>query len=848
MLWKFHGLSLCDPLSPRCAFAVQSPFGCGWAALDPENNEPIACPRPGSSDRDGPAAVFRIFPPMKNQTIRRIGSQLQSQEPRARSQVTAPIRNGKAVRHLALETWLLALSPVRHLALGSWLLALALLPAAASAAPIVWSGPQTITGDSDVFQGRIVTGAFEIGGPPLIGLPGFGNIGGIVNGTKFTPFVFDAINTSSTMGNFTFSGTTPLFFGDFVGFPFAPPFSTLSSGYQTILGTIGGVVNGGIPPAGPMNLTIRGLTVGRIYTFQWWLNDSFPGVGTVETVTASAGHSVTLDSNPSNQFGGVGQFSTGTFIADSPTQMITFAGFVDSALNAFQLVEGGHATYFGNFGQTRSSLLSLVLSSPTNFDSLTVLGTAHLGGKLTLSLSNGFVPSLGEKFTVIESTGLSGRFSKVNAPVFDFLTLRPFYGKDDLTVRAVVASFAAIPGLNFNGQAVGKSLDAAIDDPRAAKLLDFLYGRSLNELPKDLARISPDSLTSIFTMAIALSQEQSLNLQRRTEDIRSGSNGFSAANLAINGDNPFYSGALGIDNGAANTGVAGPSGNSGKEVKETKEVTPAENRWGAFLSGTGEWVNVDGTDNARGYDIASGGFTLGVDYKVCPNFAIGLAAGYTGTTADLTDHGRVWMNGGRLGLYATTFAGGWYADVAGFGGYDSYDTRRSGLEGETRGDTDGGEVDALFGTGYDFKVGALTFGPTASFNYTYVGFNGFTENGSLAPLNIHGDNENSYRSAFGVKVSYECKCRGMIFKPELRAAWQHEYGQTAYALDSSFASGAGSAFTVNGPALGRDSCLLGAGFALQVNDRTSIYTYYDGELGRKNYQSNAVTGGIRVAF
>jgi hypothetical protein len=105
------------------------------------------------------------------------------------------------------------------------------------------------------------------------------------------------------------------------------------------------------------------------------------------------------------------------------------------------------------------------------------------------------------------------------------------------------------------------------------------------------------------------------------------------------------------------SGAAGPSGNDGKEVKETKSMTAPveENRWGAFLSGTGEWVNVSGDDNARGYNLDSGGFTLGVDYKFTPNFAMGIMAGYTGSAADLTDHGRVYVNGGELGVYATFF-------------------------------------------------------------------------------------------------------------------------------------------------------------------------------------------------
>ena len=148
----------------------------------------------------------------------------------------------------------------------------------------------------------------------------------------------------------------------------------------------------------------------------------------------------------------------------------------------------------------------------------------------------------------------------------------------------------------------------------------------------------------------------------------------------------------------------------------------------------------------------------------------------------------------------------------------------------------------------DFKKGHLTFGPTASFNYTYAGVNGFVEHNSLAPLDIHGGNADSLRTAFGLKASYDWTVGGIIIKPELRAAWQHEFGDTTYSLNSSFADGVGSAFNADGPKLGRDSALIGAGFAIQCSDRCSIYCYYDGELGRKNYESTAVTGGFRLAF
>jgi len=534
----------------------------------------------------------------------------------------------------------------------------------------------------------------------------------------------------------------------------------------------------------------------------------------------------------------------------------------------------------GNYTQTSNGVLKIEIGGRgiSEHDLLTVGGVAALDGTLQLVRLDKFKLKRHQPVTFLTAAdGVRGKFAHVISDFTSDTILQPtvVYHQDGVALEAVQGLFADLNGLTFNQKAVARALDSAASDRRADGIFEYLDSRKLTKVPGDLDKIAPEELTSMFTIGVSLANVQSGNIQRRTDDIRSGSSGFNAANLAINGDGPSFSGSF-------RTGVAGPNGaeirDDGKEIKETREVISAESRWGTFLSGTGEWVSVGNTDNARGYDLTSGGFTLGIDYKVTPNFAIGLAAGYTGTSADLVDRGRVYVNGGKIGLYATFFqneqaaqtptmskdsskdsskeapapapsiAKGFYADMAVFGGYNSYDTRRSALQGEARGDTDGGELNALFGAGYDFKKGGFTFGPTASFNYTYIGTNEFTEHGSLAPLNIHGGKGESLRTAFGLKASYDWKVGGILIKPEIRAAWQHEYGDAAYALNSSFANGAGGTFTVNGPQLGRDSALLGAGFAIQCSERFSTYFYYDGELGRKNYQSNSVTGGFRYAF
>ena len=61
-------------------------------------------------------------------------------------------------------------------------------------------------------------------------------------------------------------------------------------------------------------------------------------------------------------------------------------------------------------------------------------------------------------------------------------------------------------------------------------------------------------------------------------------------------------------------------------------------------------------------------------------------------------------------------------------------------------------------------------------------------------------------------------------------------------------SGAGNAFRLATPTLGRDDLHLGAGCALVISDRITAYAYYDGQFFRTNYDASTVTAGFRVSF
>jgi outer membrane autotransporter protein len=474
----------------------------------------------------------------------------------------------------------------------------------------------------------------------------------------------------------------------------------------------------------------------------------------------------------------------------------------------------------------------------TQHDLLAVNGHASLAGTLQLIRLGDFKLHVGDKLTFLTANGgVSGSFGTIQSEFISGTIVKAevINLPDAVVLEGTQGSFVPV-ACTPNAVAVAHALDSAVGDSRSAGLISFLDDQPIDQLCGDLQLIAPEQLASIFNIGVSLANVQTANLKRRMEDIRAGSSGFSAAGFTLNGSAPSVSSGF--------AGVSGPEGKSGPSVTAP---TPA-NRWGVWVTGIGEFTNVDSTNNAPGYDLQTGGVTLGVDYRVCPNFAIGLTADYAHTNANLATGGDIDVNGGKFGLYATVFGNGFYLDTAATGGPSGYDTHRTALLGSANGSTDGGDLNVLIAAGYDWNKGGLTIGPTANFQYTYVGFNGFTESGSLAPLDIHSQNAESERTAFGMKASYDWKVGRIVIVPQISLAWQHEYGSQAYSIVSSFASGAGNSFTVNSPTVGRDSLLIGAGAAVLLSERISIYAYYDGELFRSNYQSNNVSAGVRVTF
>jgi autotransporter-associated beta strand protein len=503
----------------------------------------------------------------------------------------------------------------------------------------------------------------------------------------------------------------------------------------------------------------------------------------------------------------------------------------------------GTLTVAGNYTQSAGGTLRIEVAgaAPGAHDLLVVHGHASLAGTLQLIPVGGFQLHAGDRITFLTAAGgVSGTFGTVeNEFTRTIVNPQVIYLATSVLLTGTQSSFVTA-ACNPNSAAVARSLDAAVGDRRAAGLIAFLDNEPFDQLCRDFELIAPEELTAVDYLGIALANVQTANLERRLEDVQcgAGSTGFSASGFSftLSGRAPGIS-----------AGLAGDSGPEGKAGPPGPPPVP-ENRWGIFITGLGEFTDVGNTANATGFDVRTGGVTLGADYRLGSNLAIGLLGGYAHAGIDLANGGSLEVSGGKFGLYGTAFGCGFYLDAAVIGGLNAYDSRRTTLLGQARGSTDGGDLSALVAGGYDWKLGGLSVGLTASFQYTWVGVDGFTEQGSLAPLKIDDQHAESKRTALGARASYDWKVGGMVVTPELRVAWQHEFGQTQYAVASSFASGAGTGFSVTGPSIGHDSLLIGVGVLARWNDRFGIFAYYDGEVGRANYDSQSVSAGIRVFF
>jgi autotransporter-associated beta strand protein len=513
----------------------------------------------------------------------------------------------------------------------------------------------------------------------------------------------------------------------------------------------------------------------------------------------------------------------------------------------------------GNYIQGAGGTLQLRVSrgdgGALQSDSLLVAGRAELGGTLQLTATGRVQMRLGERVTLVEAEGgFTGSFSEIRNGLASNTIVRPTVSQESqaLVLEGELGSFAGYArtaGLTLNQRATAAALDRVALDSRETRLIGALSVLPLETLPSALDRIAPEELSAVYQQAVASARAQSWNLQQRLREARGGWRGFSSAGLRTRDGRGEAKSVL----GGAVLGGAGGANLSARlsdlTVNQAKEAADAGKAWTFFINGELEWVDIDSTANARGYDLQSSGVSVGADFLASENLVLGLTTGYSRGDAEVASGGRLKMEGGtQFGAYASYFRDGFHVDGIIGGGVNAYEIRRAGFGGNARGDTDGREFHMELSGGKDWRVGRLTFGPEVSLRYAWAGLQGYTERGSLAPLRIESQDAHSLQFEVGGHAAYAWKVGSLVVTPAVRMFWQHETLEDSPWVASRFASGAGGVFRVRGPRLGRDSLVGSGSVTVQLGEKWSGYAAYTGEFLRTNTASHRVNLGLRMEF
>jgi outer membrane autotransporter protein len=268
-----------------------------------------------------------------------------------------------------------------------------------------------------------------------------------------------------------------------------------------------------------------------------------------------------------------------------------------------------------------------------------------------------------------------------------------------------------------------------------------------------------------------------------------------------------------------------------------------------FIAGSAETLDLDNQLNAAGFDVETGGITLGIDRQVTENFAMGIFHQYINSNIDLVNEGSVDIEGAKLGLYGTLHnEQGFYLNGLVAAGVSDYGTRRLGLGGYARGDSEGWDFDAMLGGGHTQHAGGFTFGPSASLIFSRQQINQYTEQGSMLPLLIEDQFGASLVSQIGFDASYQWKMGEVVVTPSVSLSWQHEFLDDTQEINSKLAGAPQNGFSVDGPEIGRDSLNLRAGLHVQWDEQLSTYISYETEVGRSGYDVQSLTLGLSFKF
>jgi len=273
---------------------------------------------------------------------------------------------------------------------------------------------------------------------------------------------------------------------------------------------------------------------------------------------------------------------------------------------------------------------------------------------------------------------------------------------------------------------------------------------------------------------------------------------------------------------------------------------PTEKIKGAWIQLLGDDVGQSKRDGVPGYDAQMLGAIIGKDWLVCPQWTVGLAAGYqhadvdsrgpSGSFFDIKRYQGTLYSGYTFKtpfylLGALTFAGNRYDDhrkilVPPYAG--------TPIVHQAQAFFTGWESNAYLETGFIWTCKNFRATPKVMLMVSHFDFEGYTERDALGyDLYVKYDKMNFLPLGGGLKLEYINEFETALVIPEVHGYYFYDFINDKQLATALFTAG-GFEFLSQGATPARSSYEVGLSFAVHSDIKTSVALQYD-YVGRENY-------------
>ena len=443
----------------------------------------------------------------------------------------------------------------------------------------------------------------------------------------------------------------------------------------------------------------------------------------------------------------------------------------------------------------------------------------------------------GTTFDIISADVLNDAFDLEILPLPTvLLSFQTHQFSDLLQVEALAESFTIV-ATNPVEMILAKYLDEIL--PGATGDLSLVLGQfqilDESEFGEAFSSLSPDSYDN-STRTVLENIEQYLGLLRhRMRGLRSG--GTSSGTQARARFKPVLLAYNGPD--------------ASELLNATQEE--ARKRTGIWAEGFAERGQADVDDGWTGFEYRTGGLSLGFDYALTDNLLAGAGAIFTGTEIDHDDdagEGAVQSKG--LSFYGSYSPEPMYVEAGFSYAAQEYDNERKVVVGPIQrtavSDHDGDAFSVFAGVGLEREIRKWTVMPFASLEYICLDEDGYEESGADS-LNLIVDSRQtqSLVSELGLSVGRVFEVKQGKVVPEVRGAWNYDFGIDDRDITASFEGSPGASFTIEGQDAGEHGLTVGAGISFLHKGGWGVGLKSDGEF-REDYSAGGVAGEFRFTF